>query len=415
MINIDEKVQQFTSILTDVAADSRNILRTAIHFHEMRPLVDDDLIDDIPLCKGASRAGFYCYEDAGMTTGAFLSSQSLRYTVTGDVNAKDNADRAYAGIRCIYDMGRQKAEGFFPKPYDGRISDQISRDQYLFVMNGLANYHAVANSVTRREIEDMLSRMADYWMGINYTDSYFGLPASSHLNDFMGSLFLGLIRIPFTYTGDRKYLVEYERLYHEEKLGARMPETLRSKFLEGETYDGAMYFRQQENPVMMKCMAIDHLWETDSGNEKLWQESLQSLGENELLIALDQEDCLNYFIIGFNPVSQSTFLTPPGIITELENPLNIPTLNWGGLRKTAGSAQTAYAAVVIANRMKNKQAAGIALRIIERLDISSFRGLTVPDENHIPPGCAWKTKILNTSYMAYWLWSYWLGRQRNLW
>lgn len=413
---LKNRAQQFTGILTNIARDEDGIIRTAVHFDEMRMLKDSDLPDSTWRPSETSPSGYYCYEDAGMTTGAFLSSQALRYKVTGEPEARCNADSAFAGIRFIYNLGKEKMEGYFPKPYGKKVSNQISRDQYIFVLNGLANYHAIADDKTKKEIETMMAKMAEYWMSINYTDSYFGLPASSHLRDFMGSLFLGLIRIPYTYTGAKKFLNEYNRLFLEEKLGARMPETLRAEFLRGgETYDGAMYFRQQENPVMMKTMAIDHLWDNDQEHRELWEKSLAAFWDDDLLIAFDRNDGMNYFIVGFDPEKNRTFLTEPGEIKELENPLNFPELNWGGLRKRAGSTQTAYSAVVIADRLKLRESSELAGFILEKMDISKFRGVIVSGKQHLVPGSEWETKILHSSYLAYWLWAYWLGFERKLW
>ena len=410
-----ERASQFTSILTEVAADEEHIIRTVIHFDEMRPLEDDDLPQSLWWREGCSPSGFYCYEDAGMTTGSFLASQSLRYLVTGKEEAKHNADNAFRGVCFIYELGKEKVEGYFPKPYGKKISDQISRDQYLYVLNGLANYHRIVDEKTQRQIQRMMAKMADYWISINYTDSYFGLPASSNLRDFMGPLFLGIMRIPYTYTGDKKYLREYERLFAEERLGARMPETLRGLFLRGEKYDGATYFRQQENPVMMKTMAIDHLWPVDSEHGDLWRQALQAFRDDVLTISLERNSGLNYNVVGFDVKRNSTFMTEPGVIKELENPLNLPFLTWGGLRKTAGSAQIAYAAAVIGDRLGDRETIKTAADILGKMDLSKFRGFTVPDKSHLPPGYDWEIKMLHSCYLSYWLWAYWLGRARKLW
>lgn len=414
-----KKASLFSDILSGIAADENNIIRTAIHFDELRPLTDEDLpqkiwYNTIP-DSNPSPAAFYCYEDAGMTTGAFLASQSLRYIVTGESEAMRNAEKAFQGICFIYELGRVKQEGYFPKPYGGKISSQISRDQYIFVLNGLASYHRIADSRTKRQIEHIMCKMVDYWISIRYTDSYFGLPPQNQLLDFMGSLFLGLVRIPYGYSGKVKYLKEYERLCTNEKLAERMCETLRGRFMHGKTYDNAMYFRQTENPVMMKCMAVDSLWDTDIARRDLWQRSLQAFLDNDLLLHLDPDSGLNYYILKFDAAQNRTVLTPPGKIAELENPLNIPCLTWGGIRKTPGSSQTAYSAAVIADRLNNQELAATAFNILEKLELQKFRAYTVPDESHLPPDSKWKMNILHSCNLAYWLWTYWLGRERNLW
>ncbi|MBI3920582.1 MAG: hypothetical protein HY318_04105 [Armatimonadetes bacterium] len=413
---MEDRAEEFADILTNVAGDENKVIRTMIHFGERRPLKDSDLADWIPCLPSVeTKAGFYCYEDAGMTTGAFLASQSLRFRVTGDPGAKQNADNAFQGIRWIYDLGKPKTEGYYPKPYDKKISDQISRDQYIYTMNGLVEYYSIADEKAQSQIRRMLAKMAEYWISIDYTQSYFGLPPSSHLADFMGSLFLGIMHIPYGPTGDMKFLKEYERLFHEENLGKRMPETLRTKFLSEELYDGATYYRQNENPIMMKCLAIDRLWDTDPGHRDLWAASLKQFWDDEMIMTLDRDDALNYEIMGLDVKTNMPFLTKPGVIPEIENPLKISSLNWGGLRKTAGSSQSAYSCTVTGSRLGNQEAADTARLILGRMDYGKFRGYTVPDDSHLPPGHAWMTNVLYCFYLSSWLLAYWLGRERDLW
>ena len=410
-----QRADQFTRLLTDIAADEQHIVRTGIHMDEMRPLRDDDFPDGMYRLTDATPAGFYCYEDAGMTTGGFLAAQSIRHQVTGEAEALAAADRAFEGLRFIYDLGKQKQEGFFPKPYGLRISDEISRDQYIFVLAGLAAYHRITGPERRAEIEHMAQKMAEYWISINYSYSYFSIPPTSHLKDYMGPLILGLIGIAGAICGREHIERERDRLFEQENLGPRMRETLREQFRQGRTYDGGMYFRQSENAMMMKSMAIDHLWNADPEHRDLWQRALRKFWDDDVLIQLDRESGMNYWFLGYDRDKDQTFLTEPGVIPELENPLNLPFLTWGGRRKHAGSVQVAYAATVIAHRLGSAEAGEVALDILAKMDQSKFRALTVPDAKHLPPGCEWEQSLLHTCYLAYWLWSYWLGRQRQLW
>jgi len=415
MEQLQQRADQYTKIITDIAMDSDGVILTSIHFDEMRPLEPPDMPATSFRSKGESPVGYFCYEDSGMALGGFLSSESLRYMVTEEPDAKKNADRAFGGFRFIYDLGKQKVEGYFPKPYKKQISDQISRDQYLYVLTGLANYYKITDEQTKNEIRHMMAKMAGYWMSIDYTHSYFGLPANSHLNDFMGSLFLGIVRYAHTYTGDEKFLNEYNRLFNEEKLGPRMPETLRAQFLRGETYDGAMYFRMQENAVMMKTMAIDHLWDADPEHVDLWEESLRAYYNDEMFIHLDKEDGMLYSIVGFDPEKNETFLTEPEIIEELEDPLNLGWIRFGGLRKSPRSPQVAYAAAVTGDRLDLRESVETAKLILEKMTLEKFRGITVPDDSHVPAGNEWTRNTLTIEFMTFWLWTYWLGRSRKLW
>lgn len=413
--SLDSRAAAFARTIADVAMDESGVVRGVIHFDEQRPLRPGDVPADALALGQGDPIGFQEYEDAAMATGEFLAAQSLRFRVTGDAAAKELADRAFAGLRWIYELGRTRAEGFFPKPYGRRISDQISRDQYLFAMAGMAEYHAVAATAARREIERMMAAMAGYWIGIRYTHSYFGLPAGSHLDDFMGSLFLGIIGMAHRFSGEMQLGAEYERLLAEERLGDRMQETLRSMFRAGETYDGGTYFRQHENPVMMKTIALDYLWDADSDRRGLWEAALKRFWQDDMLVMLDRTDGMNYWFVGFDPAQDRTYLTDPRPMPDLENPLNLSQLTWGGRRKSAGSAKTAYSAVVAADRLGLDDAAATARDILEKMDFAKFRGLTAPGPEHIPPGLEWETDILHTGYLSCWQWAYWLGRMRGLW
>lgn len=407
-----DRAARMTRLITDVAADELGIVRCAVYADGRRALEDADCKGDHDWHNTAGPAAFHAYEDAGMTTGAFLTSQCIRYRVTGDADALRLARQTFDALCFIYDLGKQKAEGYFPKPYNRSFSEQISRDQYLFAMTGLAHYRPLADADTQATIDRMRARMARYWIGIDYTDQYFNLPPSRHLDDFMGALFLGLIRLG---GDDADITNEYERLAVEENLAARMGETLRARFRAGETYDGAMYFRQQENPVMMKSMAVDCLWRADAARRDVWAAALQQLWRDDGNVALDPKTGLNYFLVGYDRAADATFLTKPGVIDEIENPLNFPAMAWGGLRQSAGSTQTAYAAAVVADRLGDAAARDTAVNILRKVDLPQLRGWTVPDESHLPPGDAWRARAMLTAYAAYWLWTYWLGCDRGLW
>ncbi|MHB9071676.1 MAG: hypothetical protein ACYC54_15055 [Sedimentisphaerales bacterium] len=410
-----KKSAEFASVVTDIAMDEDYIVRCEIQADEMRPFTTKDIPSDAFGYRGASHAGFYSYEDAGIATGEFLASQAIRYKVTHDTAAYENAQRAFAGIRFIYNLGKKHKEGFFPKPYDKKISQQISRDQYLFVMTGMKEYYDIADSQTRSEIERMMGTMGNYWINIDYRHTYLSLPASSQLTDFMGSLFLGIIRIAYEFSNDPVLLREYYRLLTEERLGSRMSETLRGLFLSGKTYDGGTYFRSNEHSITMKTIATDSLWEYDPEHINIWQEALQKFWDDDLLVSFDPQDGLCYFVMKFDPKTNKTCTVSPGIIPELENPLNLACLNWGGHHKTAISVMLAYSATVIGNRLGNTSAINTAKSILEKLNLNSFRGFLVPDSSHYPPGEEYRGKILNISFLCTWQWAYWLGRQRNFW
>lgn len=410
---LETRAVKFARHIAKVAMDSHGIVRGLMHAREPRPLRADDLPTHAWGVRDVPPVEFLPYEDAGMATGEFLASQSYRYLATRAYEARELADRAFAGICRIYGLGHQRREGYFPKPYGGRISDQISRDQYLYAMRGLAAYYEIADAEEQPRIEKMLGTMGRYWMDVDYRTSYFGLPSSSHLDDFMGSLYLGIIALARDFSGDPKLAQEYLRLRDELRLGERMSETLRGLFRQGHTYDGGTVFRQHDNPVMMKTMASDVLWQLDSEHRGLWRKALRRFWEDEMLIMLDRETGRNYFFMGYDPTTDRPFLSEPGVFPGLVNPLNLSALTWGGLRQTTGSAKTAFCTVVVADRLGIAEGDQVARNILEKLDLTNFELMRVPDERHIPPGFAWQTQALCVEHLACWLSAYWLGRLRR--
>jgi hypothetical protein len=412
---VEERAREFARLLVHSAMDYSNIVLSGLHFDELRPLIDSDIGDKSWALTNTSRAGLYNYEDSGMTTGGFLASQSLRYAVTEDPEAKHFADLAFSGIRNIYELGCEKQEGYFPKPYNGQNSNQISRDQYLFAIHGMLAYHKIAEPSAQDQIVNMICRMADYWIDIDYTHLYYDLPPFNQLKDPEGSLFLGIIGPAYFITGERKYKDEYYRLFNDLRLAARMPETLTDLFREGKTFDGGMYYRSPEHTMMMKSMAIDGIWVYENSHHDIWTQSLEHFWHTDLRRTLDRPSGTTYSISKYGRDNNLPVLTEPGVISELENPLNLATLTWGGLRRTAGSSQVAYVSSVTASRLKFEEAREVAWDILLKLSLEKFRGWTVPTQEHLPPGHEWQTSVLNTGYLAYWQWAYWLGRWQNLW
>lgn len=412
---LEERADQFESIITGIAMDDSDIVRDAIHGERMAALQAGDVPASSFRYEVASPEGYNEYEDAGIATGVFLVSQVLRYECTGQADALEAAMRSYRGIRYIYELGRRKVEGFFPKPYNKTFSEQISRDQYLYVMYGLAKLHRIASSELRSEIEQMLHAMGRYWVDINYSHDYMGLECDSHLTDFMASLILGIIRVAADFSNDPVLQKAYDDLFEKHQLGPRMPETLREQFRRGQTYDGGMYFRCHDHCINMKALAVDYLWDSDAANRDLWRKSLQSFWDNDMLVSLDREEGLMYYFVGYDPDKDDTYICEPGVRSDLENPLNIPRLTWGGRHKSAQSTELAFSALVVADRLGLQQAADIASLVVQKVDLEKCRTYTVPGPEHVPPGEEYEMKLLRINYLSYWLWSYWRGRQMRLW
>ena len=77
----------------------------------------------------------------------------------------------------------------------------------------------------REKIKRMMANMAGYWISIDYTSGYLGLAPASHLTDFMAPLFLGIIHYGYAFSGDKKYLNEFNRILQEFLSEQRFPDS----------------------------------------------------------------------------------------------------------------------------------------------------------------------------------------------
>ncbi len=403
-MGLKSQMEQITGIVSNIAADKNKIIRFAVKADPCRPLDSRDKLPALSLIDCDS-VDFWTYEDAGMATGAFLAAESLRSELDGAPGAFRNAQNAFEGICYIYRLGMKKCEGFFPKPYGGKYSEHFSRDQYLMVMDGLARFHRIANAEQKKRCTRMICAMSDYWRHIDYSPDYFSLGRSSHLRDHIGGMFLGVAYIPYHLTRQQKYHDEFIRLLEQENLGKRMDVTLRSLFRSGQTYDNAMYFRQNENACMLKCIALDYLCRYDLEHHGLWRQCLEHLLAQDIFIESCEEDGLSYSIMKYDPVSDAVSLTEPGVIEALANPLNLSFLTWGGRRRNPGSAQAAFSALVAASCLDDAAALDEAAKTLESFTMKKFASMTVDSPADIPPGREFELDSLRVSCMAFYLYS----------
>lgn len=411
---LQKRAEEFSALIEDRAMDDVYIVRMMLDY-ETREIVTEK--NNIPKILGSDIPGhiFMPYEDAGMTTGAYLAAQSLNYQTTCSADALRRAKKAFSAVCYIYELGQNgRCEGFFPKPYGAQFSEHCSRDQYLFVMSGLVEYYQIADENERLQIKNMLEKMAQFWRDINYSPGFFSMKKTPQLYDYIAPVFLGIAGMPCRLSDNETCRKEVARLLDEEHLRENALGTLRERFRQGELYDGAQYYRQNENPLMMKSLAMHHLWEISEEYHDFCREVLQKSFYDDLFVEL-ADDGLNYYIMKYKRETDSFSMTSAGKIDEIQNPVNLPFLSWGGERRRAGSTQSIFAAIIIAARLGRKDIAEKAKNVLEKLTIDKFRGFTYPVQEDIPPGSEYASSVLSCNYMSFWLWDYYLGKKFNLW
>lgn len=201
--------QQFLSCFIDPAS---GLVYSQIDKNTLLPMTEDFYrnANVVYKSKTATAAEFDLYENFGMCTGAFVTSEVLHFERTGDHSAMDNARNCLLALKRIYEIGSTRERGFFPKPYGNRISDQLSSDQYLYTIYAIDKYMAYASDDDKVWLTDMLDGMIRFWKERDYRFSYF---------DFFGSdwqwplnRFAPFMLIAWKYTGDEYFYCEYEKL-----------------------------------------------------------------------------------------------------------------------------------------------------------------------------------------------------------
>ena len=78
---LQKRAEEFSSLIEEKAMDDVNIVRMMLDY-ETRDIVTEK--NNIPKILGSDIPGhiFMPYEDAGMTTGAYLAAESLNYQTT---------------------------------------------------------------------------------------------------------------------------------------------------------------------------------------------------------------------------------------------------------------------------------------------------------------------------------------------
>lgn len=281
----------------DAFIDPNGVFYTYLDTKTGGPLTDASFAPDqvpmhLPGTEGYTPAEWHNYENCGMTTAAYLQALLYQYAIDNDPVAMKRARRCFDAIKYIYDMGRQLEEGFFPKIYGNRFSEQTSTDQVLYVMLALDHLHHHANSGERKEIARMITHLIQFWVKRGYRYKYFW-----H-EDMLWPLgrFPSLLLMGYRHSGDAVLKREYDRLLamgvNENAVELRLAPKLTSEYspIPYETKHQAWLIGEMEGTVSMDMMELDYLLRNDPGNRWApnWKASMKKVwSEGELALAPD--------------------------------------------------------------------------------------------------------------------------------
>jgi hypothetical protein len=161
--------------------------------------------------NSTDQAGCLTYENALMATGEFAQSQIIRYRVTKEDAAREQAHRAIRGILAVIDEGRHYMPGWLPKPFGGvrnaRNSHELSVDQYTKAVVALHEWRPLADKAERAVIDRFFIDAADFFIARKWRHAYRHrtiVTADTHHHAL--GLFVPLAVLAAKASGDDRYL-----------------------------------------------------------------------------------------------------------------------------------------------------------------------------------------------------------------
>ena len=372
--------------------------------------------DESLVVPGCTAAEFWNYENCGMTTGAYLQAMVCRYEAEHNPAVLQQARRSYLALKHVYDMGKQLEEGFFPKIYGARFSNQTSTDQVLYAVLALDRFIPYAEAQERLDIARMIRYMIQFWVKRHYHYSYFNLP------DMLWPLarFPSLLLLAYNHSGDPLFKVEYDRLLAEGVSRHPGEEQLRPKQngeikpIDYEIQQHAWLIGNMADCVTMDVMELDYLLRNDAINTwaATWRQSARQMWkEAQLTLASDGKVFVNMLVDMDTGIAR----TPEPVYFEKANSFAGQTYScYRSGAKSGWSSMIARAGVQAARHLPERpEIVGEAQRILEALDLCDLTYLDQPER--LLPRHRFRTRFLSGDAMSNWLWAYWQGKISGFW
>jgi hypothetical protein len=366
---------------------------------------------------GYTPTEFYGYENCGMTTGAYMQAMLYRYAVENDSQILTHVRRCFQAQKAVYDMGKQVAEGFFPKVYGYRFSPQTSTDQVLYTVMALDRFSQVATDVEKKEIDRMITHMVRFWVDRHYRYTYFNLV------DMQWPLtrFPSLLLLAFNHSGDSVFKQEYDRLL---AMGVnRQPgEHQLSPKLAGdwppsdyEQSQQAWCISHMAGCTAMDLMELDYLLRNDPTNEwtTAWLTSAKQMWqEGKLTLAPDGTE-YSSILVDFK--TREVRRPTPGLIND-KNYVDLDS--WSFSRYIHG-ARSGFSALTARSGMQlfshDQTDPTIVPEVTRILNALNVKDLTYYNEpERFTPPYRYLTNFISGDAVTNWLWAYWLGCKENV-
>lgn len=412
-MSLENKACWFEDYIQKYMIDKNGVVYSRLNVDTNRPLVDHDIQPGSELLPAGdfSISEILNYENSGMTTGAYLAAMVYKYRVTKDLESLQKAAFAFEGLRWIYNLGLQEKEGFFPKTYGGKISEQVSSDQYLYAMKAMMAYRQIACIDHVKQIERMIPKMADFWIDCDYKRTYFSI------KDMQWPLgrFPCFAIMAYVVSGEQKYLDEFNRLNEEFKVYKK-------------PWESQIYNRKQDSPDVFND------YEKSQGNKYL----LGYLGESAVMDIMELDECLqhsdahvddwlrvmrimwnegkvmqadngySYSKVLYDPQTGKVTIPQPGYVGPVGE-LKWSFVSWAGKMYMPRSTMFARVGVNIAKWLPDEDGPAWTRKILEGIQVDMITDYIPADENQIEDKHKFLNKLVCGDSICNWLWAYWQG------
>jgi hypothetical protein len=347
---------------------------------------------------------FINYENSGMVQGAFLAAMSYKYRVTGDADALEKARRTFQGIRYIYEISQNISEGFFCKPWGGKLSDETSSDQYIYSMTGMDAFFDLADLDEQLQIAEMIEKMTRFWKKRDYSYKYYG-----SLLNWQKCRFTGFMALAYKYSGKIEFLNELRRLEILPEVKNQTPfnaDIVSPMWSENwqDIIGRHHIFKVNAEAVSSSLLSFEPILANGLERDSFYHNMLGKIFDYGC--SATAPDGLGYSFLLYD--SQHEKLKP--LEVTLPNPTNenwhfsgfIAPFRRGGMATT----MFARAAVRIHKYLPDIGADRMALNILNKIDRKHLTWYEDP-MNCFPDDLKWMSQSYSGDAAAHWLWAYW--------
>lgn len=360
--------QTFHEFVAARMIDADGLCRSWLCAETLRPWTNAQLADlDLSFFfqNAPDKAGCLTYENSLMSTGEFVTSQIVRFRVTGEASARASARRGVQAILAVAQQGRHYMPGYLPKPFGGlsraRDAHEISPDQYTKALVALHTWRPLADREQGAAIDQFFVDAADFFIARKFRHAY------RHRT---------IVTAPT----------------HQHALGLFVPLVMLAANVTGQAH-----YRQQ---LSQFSGALD----AAMNNEELANFNMTSLLIEGFCVALAAgcDDPRLPRLVGVLWQRAAKHVDGQGRGYEGREP-----------KQTAQATRLAAAATLVESRVPTIDATPLAIKILSRLtEIQQVRHYQPADAAKLAPSHRWLAASIDDTGLCSWLLAYWRLRER---